>query len=100
MAAKHYVGEVGTPVLVDTGSDISTATVLKILVKKPCGNETEWVGILGPPNTLGIYTQIKYVVVAGDWDEAGWWNIQSYIEMPGWKGRGDTVKFKLYPEFQ
>jgi hypothetical protein len=98
--SKYYVGDVGTEILIDTGSDISTATVLKLLVKKPCGSTTEWTGELGPPNTVGVYTRIKYVVRQGDWDMAGWWNVQAYVEMPGWKGRGDTVKFRLYPDYQ
>jgi hypothetical protein len=98
--SKYYVGDVGTEILVDTGSDISTATVLKLLVKKPCGAELEWTGELGPPNAVGVYTKIMYIVKEGDWNEAGWWNVQAYVELPGWKGKGDTVKFKLYSEYQ
>lgn len=98
--SKYYVGDVGTEVLVDTKSDISTATVLKLLVKKPSGEEIEWVGVLGPPNSIGVYTKIKYIVKEGDWDTQGWWLVQSYVEMPSWRGRGETVKFRLYPEYQ
>jgi hypothetical protein len=43
---------------------------------------------------------MKYIVKQGDWDEAGWWTLQAYVELPGWKGRGDSVKFKLEPEFK
>jgi len=99
-SAKYYVGAVGTEIVVDTEEDISTATVLKLLVKKPCGAEVEWVGELGPPNTVGVYTTIKYVVATGDWDTAGWWTVQAYVAMPGWSGLGATVKFKLYAAYQ
>ena len=100
MVSKHYVGAVGTEVLVDTGIDISMATVLHLLVKKPCGSEVTWAGVLGPPNAVGTYTSISYTVQSGDWDIQGWWNVQAYVEMPGWNGKGATVKFRLYPAYQ
>jgi predicted hydrolase (HD superfamily) len=98
--SKYYVGDVGTEVLVDTGSDISTATVMRMYVKKPSGKEETWTAIIGPPNAIGVLTKMKYIVKQGDWDEAGWWTLQAYVELPGWKGRGDSVKFKLEPEFK
>mgnify|MGYP001153685473 CR=1 FL=1 len=100
MEKKHYIGTVGTPIIVDTDEDISTATVLKLLVKKPSGSEVVWEAVLGPANAIGIYTKLQYTVQTGDWDEAGWWSIQAYVEMPEWKGPGNTVKFKLYAEHQ
>ena len=96
---KYYVGDVGTEIIVDTGSDISMATVLKLYIKKPSGVEVIWDGTLGPANAQGKFMSIKYVVLAGDWDEGGWWSVQAYIETPGWRGKGETVKFKLDSNF-
>jgi len=34
---------------------------------------------------------IKYTTGADDLDVAGVWKLQSYVDMPGWKGYGDVV---------
>jgi hypothetical protein len=98
--SKFYVGDVGTLMLVDTKTDIFTATVIQLKLRKPSGEELTWDGVLGPIGPAGTYTTISYIIQTGDWDEPGWWTVQAYIEMPGWKGLGETVKFKLEPEFK
>lgn len=97
--SKNYVGDVGTEILVDVGSPVDTATTLKFYVKKPSGKEIEWEAELGPVNAQGQYTTMRYVVQPGDWDEPGFWILQAYVVLPSWSGRGDSVKFKLEPEF-
>jgi hypothetical protein len=90
---KYYVGDIGTEIIVDTCSDISTATLVSLKVKKPDDTEVEWVG--------AIYdtTKIRYIVLAGDFDQSGKYRVQSYVEMPGWEGRGDTTYFKVSADF-
>ena len=95
-----YVGDVGTELIVDVGSDISTSTVRKLYVRKPSGEEVIWTASIGNPDAYGKYTRITYTIRTGDWDEAGWWSLQSYIEMPGWKGRGTTSKFELKADYK
>lgn len=83
-----FVGDVGTDIVVDCGTDISTSTVRKIRAKKPDGKIVEWSA------TVHEGTKLMYKVVDGDLDQSGRWDIQAYIEMPGWKGKGtwDTIK--------
>lgn len=96
---KHYINTIGTVIRVDVGSDISTATVRKFLVRKPSNEYVEWTATVGDP-VQGVYQILEYVVQAGDWDEPGTYALQAYVEMPEWQGPGTTVKFKLYNRYQ
>jgi hypothetical protein len=91
--SKYYVGDVGTEIIVDTCSDITTAVTVSLKVKKPDGTEHTWVG--------SVYedTKIRYIVQVGDFDQQGKYRVQAYVEMPGWQGRGDTTYFKVSPSF-
>lgn len=82
---KIFVGDVGTVILLDCGVDISTATLVKVLVKPPSGAPREWTGIV-----VGT-RMIEYVIQTGDLNLAGEWRLQAYVEMPGWSGRGQPV---------
>ena len=92
---KYYVGNLGTEIIVDTCKDITTATKVSLMVMKPNATVAEeWVG--------SVYedTKIRYVVIAGDFDVAGEYRMQAYVEMPSWQGRGSTVRFKVSDLFQ
>ena len=95
--SKHYVGTTGTEILLNTGSDISGATVTEMLVKKPSGATVTWTATIltGDPD-LPDNVYLKYVVQAGDWDEEGEWEIQADVELPSWSGPGDPAIFVLY----
>jgi hypothetical protein len=94
--AKHYVNTIGTPIIVDTEIDISAATAMLLKVKKPSGVEVEWVSTRGPANEQGVYTQIQYIIVAGDWDEPGFYTLHAWVELGGWRGPGDAVNFEVH----
>ena len=91
--SKYYVGDVGTEIIVDTCSDITSATKAALLVRKPDNTEHEWLGAVFED------TKIRYLVQVGDFDQAGRYRVQAYIEMPGWSGRGDSTYFKVSPSF-
>ena len=91
--SRYYVGDIGTELIVDTCVDITTATLAQILVQKPDGTTDTWTG--------AVYdtTKIKYVIQSGDWDQEGQYRYQAYVEMPSWRGKGDTVAHKIYDSF-
>lgn len=62
---------------------------MKVRARNPNGAFKEWVA------TLNNSTSIKYVLLTGDIDVAGKWQFQPYIEMPGWKGRGEWVTVEV-----
>lgn len=78
-----YLGDVGTVITLDCGSDVSTATVRKMRARMPNGGIKEFTASADTNNS------IKYTLLAGDFNVAGNWQVQAYIDMPGWKGRGE-----------
>ena len=84
-----YRNDIGTELILDCGVTISTATVMKVRAKSPSG------GIKTFDATLNNSTSIKYVLVDGDFNVAGNWQVQAYIEMPGWKGRGEWANIEV-----
>lgn len=93
MADKSYKGDVGTVFLINCGTNISTATVKKLLVKKPDGTQVEWIATISGTNYL------QYTTITNDLDQNGTYYLQSYIEMPSWKGRGETAIFTIYESY-
>jgi hypothetical protein len=67
---------------------------MELLVEKPDGTIATWIG-----NILNIFA-ISYITVEGDFDQAGEYKLQAYIESPSWKGRGQTVKFYIFEDFK
>jgi hypothetical protein len=88
---KYYIGDIGTEIIVDTCVDLveAGAIVTNLIVEKPDRTVEIWAG--------SIYgtTSIKYVVQVGDFDQAGPYRIQAYVEMSGWTGRGNTATFQV-----
>ena len=91
---KPFVGDVGTVITVNTREDISTATKVSLMVQKPDGSEDEWIG------TIYNERYIRYTIADGDFNVAGTYRLQAYVEMPGWKGRGVTTEFDVYDYFE
>lgn len=84
-----FVGDVGTEISLDCGIDVANATVKKIIVKKPDGKRVQWVAQLDGTNA------IKYTTALGDIDVAGDWDMQAYIELPTWRGKGSVATMKV-----
>jgi len=92
MAEKHYVGEIGTVIMVDCGTDISTAINTKLKVIKPDKTTTvEWNATIDGTNNL------KYTSVAGDFDQAGRYELYASLTYGGWTGLGDEAEFFIDP---
>lgn len=72
-----FKGQTLLTVTLETGYDISGATVLRILYKKPNGNSGYWTG------TLSGTTKMAYVILAGNIDIAGVWNLQAFATIGG-----------------
>jgi len=68
----------------DTGYDLSLATVHKIFYQKPDKTTGEWTATVNG-------TELVYEVQNTDIDQKGTWKFQSYIEAGGRKGYGEIV---------
>ena len=91
---KIYINDIGTELIVDCGTDISTATTTNLLVSKPNGKVVTWVG------TISNTTCIKYNTLLNDLDQAGEYKLQAYIVLPTWSGRGQNSSFTVYKGFE
>ena len=94
MADKHYIGEIGTDILVDCGSDITGATDTKLKVKKPDGSEVEWIAAIDGTNFL------KYTTLITDFNLAGTYYLQASLVLAGWTGLGETALFVIDEPFE
>jgi len=72
--------------------DISTATEMYMLFKKPDGTSfyTE-----AQFSTDGSDGYIQYTSIAGDLDTVGTWQVQGFITLPSFSGRLEKKKFKV-----
>lgn len=91
--AKVYVGDVGTVITLDTGVDISAATVREIKVSLPNGRSATWSAALSGT------TAISFTTIANTLQLAGTYKLQAYVETPTWSGRGETVTLEVYAAF-
>jgi len=86
------VGDIGAIIRYTTTTDISAATVHKIKYRKPGGILGEWNGIIS-----GTYSVQFTTTLITDLDVPGTWQLQAYIEMPGWKGHSEIKELKIKP---
>lgn len=80
-----FIGDTGTIISLDCGTDVSTASSRNIVARKPNGAKVTW------PAVADTTTSIKYTTTSGDLDVAGVWKLQAVIVMPGWQGVGDIA---------
>ena len=87
---KVYVGDIGTIIKLDTGEDLAQATVKRIKYTMPDGSEGFWSG------EVVETTKIQHTVASGELSLAGEWLFQAYIELPSWRGHGETSSYTIY----
>lgn len=86
---KIYIGDEGTELIVDCGSDISSATVHVIKVRFPDGTEESWSADIYNTNYL------KRVLDDDDLSQTGEHFGQAYVETPSGKWSGETFAFDV-----
>ena len=95
MADKYFVGDVGTDVIVNCGVDISGSSNRKLLVKKPSGTEVEWT-----PANVYQSNYLRYTIGSADFNEAGTYQLQSFLTLSSWTGRGELAEFRIYDHYR
>lgn len=94
MTDKHYIGEVGTEILLDTTVNLTNATNTRIGCKKPDGTIVEWAA------TIKETTKLSYTTIAGDFNQGGVYRVQASLTLTGWSGSGETASFKVLEAFE
>lgn len=108
MAAELHVGDIGTEILVTltdqdgTAVDVSSASTLTILARKPDGTVIEWTATAGPADpdatpSDGSDGAFHYLTTDGDLDAAGLWRFQGYVVVGSGEWHTDTRQERVHP---
>lgn len=98
MSEQIHVGDIGTRLIVtvcENGEivDISSASALTIIIRKPDGTSMNKIGIL---YTNGIDGKMYCTSVAGDFDMSGNYKIQGKVTLGGGIYYTSVGSFKVY----
>jgi hypothetical protein len=73
----------------DTGIDLSAATLTEILYRKPGGGKGSW------PASSVSGTIMVYNAAPGDFNETGNWAVQAHVTIAGREGFGDITSMVI-----
>lgn len=98
MSSQIHVDDIGTRLImtvIDDGEivDISTATDIDVILKKPDTSSDINPGLFYTDGTDG---KIKYTSVSGDFDQAGTYKIQGVVTLPSGTFHTSISDFKVY----
>jgi len=94
MTTKTYVGDTGTVITLDCGTDISAATARSIAVQRPDGTTTTWAASASGTDSIAFTT------LAGSLDQDGTWLLQAVVSIGGGTYRGETAQLVVYATFR
>ena len=72
MANKIYKGDIGTEILLDTGTNILAASTHDIKYEKPDNTVGTWTA------TIKDTTKVSYIIQSDDLDQIGEYEVQDY----------------------
>jgi len=99
ISSNIHVGDAGTALTVQvldsgTAMDLSTATLLKIFIKRADGSVLEKTASLSTSGTDG---KMQYVTTDDDLSVPGIYQIQGYVEFNTSNWSTEINKFRVYP---
>jgi hypothetical protein len=90
-----YNGQSLLSITLDTGIDLSTATELFILYRKPDGTKGQWTA------TQFETTKVDHALnEAEKIDLIGLWKFQAYVKIGALEGYGDIVSYDFKPNIK
>lgn len=101
---KHYVDEVGTDFVFDTGLVIATATEQSIWYQDPSGATGSWSADLFSSHSeiagaVGTYF-LKHTLEAGDLNIPGEWRFHAYVGAVDGTWIGEMVKMDIFDSYE
>ena len=88
MSNTIYQGQSDVVITLDTGLDMTGATVHKILYHKPDGSKGQFATTVSTTNLI-------YTASAGDFAMAGTWLLQAFSTIAGLDNYGDPVQLNV-----
>ena len=103
--SKHYIGEVGTELRIDTGVLIGSATIQHIKYRKPDGvtEGTFTASLFSSYSELAEATNTYYLsrtIESTDFNTPGEWRIQAVIGTISGTWIGEMVKLNIFDEYE
>ena len=89
--ANVHVGDAGTEITVDLGEDLTGATLLKIVIKRPTQADRY---IVETP-VVEDDTKVVYTTVDGDLSADGQYEVQVYYADANWSGYSTVANFTV-----
>jgi len=101
---KHYVNEVGTDLVLDTGFVIATATEQWILFQDPAGAEGSWAADLFSSyskiaGAVGTYL-LSHTLESTDFSTPGEWRFHAYVGAIDGTWVGELVKYDVFDTYE
>lgn len=98
MSDEIHLNDIGTEfrILIKDGDeivDLSTATIINIIFRKPNGDVNTVEAVLYTDGTDGL---IKYNAILGDLDQSGVYKIQAYVEVGSGNYSSSIGQFRVH----
>ena len=84
-----FVGDTGTKIILDVGSNISSSTVRQIKYMSPTGKIGVWDASIETAQSISIVTQASTLKAAGRW------KLQAYVEASTWARHGEICVLEV-----
>src|SRR3990167_1190306 len=101
---KHYVNELGTDLILDTGVVLATVTEQHIKFKNPAGTTGSFAASLyNSYSELAVATGtylLTHSLVSTDFTTPGEWRLQAYIASATGTWLGETVKLQIFDNYE
>ena len=102
--SKHYVGEIGTQVLLDCGIDLTDIAVAAIYYKKPGTIVGTWDATLynsysDLAKATGTY-YVSYTLAGTDFNVSGDWEVQAVVANTVGTWYGETAQMQVFGTFE
>lgn len=85
-----FIGDTGVKIILEVGTDITSATTRKIKYRKPSGDSGSWTAIQESSISISYTT-----TAATDLNEAGRWRLQAYVVTPSWTLSGKIANINV-----
>ena len=93
MTEKLYTGDTDTAIILDCGTNISTASATTIEVLKPDGTAASWAAVLEGTDS------VRYDTLVTTLDMPGTWRLQAKVTIGSGVWRGETVLLQVYSHY-
>ena len=100
---KHYVGEVGTDLILDTGILVGSASDQYILYRNPNGvtgsfDASVYSSYSQLATAEGTYL-VRHTLETGDFDTPGTWRFHAFVSSVAGTWHGSMVEAKVFDTF-